>query len=263
MRIVPQRVQDLTLHGSCVCRRTRSLPFQPQLQVPDPAFDAKLQAAGLEAYRSGGTANCPAAPAPCGLPFPGQVIPSSLFDPDALLYFQSSLLPYVNTAGDESTTEIATPTTATEEIVRIDHEINDKWQIFGHFLHDAQATGLAGADLSWNWTTYHTISSVESNPSNSAAIKLTATLSPSLLLEASMNYDGNIINITNSANTLQPSGWINNNFFKNSGSNQQSGVNWGGNGIGGSVATGYGPWHNAAEDYEPRVDIATPTEPSR
>ena len=81
---------------------------------------------------------------------------------------------------------------------------------------------------------------------------VTATLSPSLLLEASMNYDGNIINITNSANTLQPAGWVNNVFFANSGSNEQSGVNWGGNGIGGSVATGYGPWHNAAEDYEPR-----------
>ncbi len=237
-------------------------------QVPDPAFDAKLRAANLEQYRSGNTyandPNCPqpvnGVQPPCPFPFPNQTIPASLFDPNGALYLSepaaTALLPYVNTAGDESTTEIATPTTATEEIVRIDHEINDKWQILGHFLHDAQATGVAGADLSWNWTTYHTISSVESNPSNSAAIKLTATLSPSLLLEASMNYDGNIINITNSANTLQPAGWVNNVFFANSGSNQQTGVNWGGNGVGGSVATGYGPWHNAAEDYEPRVDLS-------
>ena len=61
---------------------------------------------------------------------------------------------------------------------------------------------IAGADLSWNWTTYNTITSVESNPSNSAAIKLSGELSPNLLLEASMNYDGNIINITNSPNVL-------------------------------------------------------------
>jgi hypothetical protein len=56
-----------------------------------------------------------------------------------------------NTGGDKATTEEATPTTVTEEVVRIDHEVNDKWQILGHFLHDSQATGSADADLSWNW----------------------------------------------------------------------------------------------------------------
>jgi hypothetical protein len=237
------------------------------LQVPDPAFDAKLQAAGLEPYRSGGVSTptyvCPAAPAPCGQPFPSdsaglQVIPASLFDPDAVLYLgpTSSLLPRANSTGDVATTEVPTPTTVTEEIVRIDHSVNDKWQILGHYLHDAQATGQAGADLSWNWTTFQSISSVESNPANSAALKLSGELSPSLLLEASMNYDGNVINIINSPNALAPSGWGADTFFKNSGSNQFPGVNWGGQGTGGSIATGYGLWHNAAQDYEPRVDIS-------
>jgi hypothetical protein len=215
-------------------------------QVPDPAFAAKLAAAGLSGYR--------------GQPFPGQIIPHSLFDPDAVLYLSQpagkSLLPYSNTLGDKATTSEATPTTATEEIVRIDHAINDKWQLLGHFLHDAQATGTAAPDLGWNWYTYNTITSVESNPANSAAIKLSGEIAPNLLVEASMNYDGNIINITNSPNTLTPSGWGSDTFFANSGSNQFPGANWGGNGIGASMATGYGPWHNAAEDYEPRVDIS-------
>ena len=211
-------------------------------QVPDPAFAAKLAAAGLAGDR--------------GMPFPNQIIPASLFDPNAVLYYQGSLLPKVNTQGDKATTSEATPTTVTEEIVRIDHKINDKWQLMGHFLHDSQATGVAAPDLGWNWYTYNTISSVESNPSNSAAIKLTAVLSPSLLVEASMNYDGNIINITNSTNALAPSGWTPNTFFTNSGSNQYTGANWGGNGVSTSMATGYGAWHNAAEDYEPRLDIS-------
>ncbi|HLY43640.1 MAG TPA: carboxypeptidase-like regulatory domain-containing protein [Terracidiphilus sp.] len=211
-------------------------------QVPDPAFAARLQAAGLGGNR--------------GQPFPNQIIPASLIDPNAVLYFGSSILPKVNTAGDKATTEEATPTTVTEEIVRIDHKINDKWQILGHYLHDSQATGFADADLGWNWETYNTITSVESNPSNSAAIKLTAALSPELLVEASMNYDGNVINITNSPNTLLPSGWTPNTFFTNSGSNQFVGVNWCGNGVCSSMSTGYGPWHNAAQDYQPRLDIS-------
>jgi len=211
-------------------------------QVPDPAFAAKLQAAGLGGDR--------------GMPFPNQIIPSSLFDPNAVLYLQSSLLPHVNASDDKATTELPTPTTVTEEIVRIDHKINDKWQLMGHFLHDSQATGVAAPDLGWNWYTYNTITSVESNPSNSAAVKLTAALSPELLIEASMNYDGNIINITNSPNTLLPSGWTPNTFFTNSGSNQYPGANWCGNGVCTSEATGYGSWHNAAQDYQPRVDIS-------
>ncbi|HEY1802944.1 MAG TPA: TonB-dependent receptor [Terracidiphilus sp.] len=211
-------------------------------QVPDPAFAQKLAAAGLGADR--------------GQPFPGQIIPASLFDPNAVLYFASSIVPMSNTQGDKATTEEATPTTATEEVVRIDHKINDKWQLLGHYLHDSQATGTAAPDLGWNWYTYNTITSVESNPSNSAAIKLTAALSPQVLLEASMNYDGNVINITNSPNTLTPSGWTPNTFFTNSGSNQFTGANWGGNGIGASMATGYGAWHNAAQDFEPKVDLS-------
>jgi hypothetical protein len=220
-------------------------------QVPDPAFAARLAAAGLSGYR--------------GQPFPGQIIPASLFDSNAVLYLQSSLIPKVAQATtDNSLTSQVTPTTATEEIVRIDHKINDKWQVLGHFLHDAQATGTAAADLGWNSESYSTISSVESNPSNSAAIKLSGELSPSLLLEASINYDGNIINITNSPNVLTPSDWTTANFFTNSGSNQYpglgdvggSGNGINGNGIGVNEETGYGAWHNAAEDYEPRVDIS-------
>jgi hypothetical protein len=212
-------------------------------QVPDPEFQTKLNNAGLGTDR--------------GQPFPGQIVPASLFDPDAVLYYQSSILPHANTLGDKATTEEATPTTVTEEVVRIDHELSGKWQLLGHFLHDAQATGTADADLGWNAETYNTITSVESNPANSAAVKLSGELSPSLLIEASMNYDGNIINIINSKNVLAPSNWVPDTFFTNSGSNQYVGVGWNGNGLGGvNMQTGYGLWHNAAEDYEPRVDIS-------
>ncbi|MFZ1012785.1 MAG: hypothetical protein WAN28_05520, partial [Terracidiphilus sp.] len=222
---------------------TNQVVYVPTVaQVPDPAFAAKLAAAGLAGSR--------------GLPFPNQIIPASLFDADAVQYLNSTLLPRANTAGDKATTSEATPTTATEEIVRIDHSINDKWKILGHYLHDSQATGTADADLGWNWETYNTVTSVESNPANSAAVKLTGELSQDVLIEASMNYDGNIINITNSPNVLHPSSWVPNNFFVNSGSNQYPGANWGGNGIGASLSTGYGAWHNAAQDYEPRVDLS-------
>src|SRR5208282_1503197 len=80
---------------------------------------------------------------------------------------------------------------------------------------------------------------------------------PNLLVEASINYDGNIINITNSANSQLPSGWQKNPLTSSFAITRNSvpGLNY----IGPySVAedTGSAPWHNAAEDYEPKVDIS-------
>ena len=211
-------------------------------QVADPAFAAKVAAAGLVQ----------------GEPFPNQVIPASLFSPDAVLYLQSPLTPKVtNTSNDNSVSSIVNPITVQEEIVRIDHKVNDKWQVLGHYIHDAVTQGYPDADLGWNWESYNTISSTLSNPSNSAAIKVSGEISPSLLIEGSMNYDGNIINITNSKDALLPSGWGGNNFFTNSGSNQFPGMTGiCGQGICVGESTGYGGWHNAAEDFDPKLDVS-------
>ncbi len=216
-------------------------------QVPDPAFATKLAAAGLSGYR--------------GQPFPNQQIPSSLWDNNGALYLQGPLIPHVSAGNtsDQAVTSLTTPTTATEEIVRIDHKVTDKWQLLGHFIHDAQATGVPYADLQWNYESYNTISSVESNPSYSAAVKLSGEISPNLLLEASFNYDGNIISITNSSAALSSNspGWITANYFTNSGSNQYPGLSGlSGKGIGIGEETGYGDWHNAAQDYSPKVDLS-------
>jgi len=216
--------------------------------VPDPAFAAKLQAAGLTPYR--------------GQAFPSvggsQVVPAALFDNNGVLYLNGPLIPHVAESGDKSVQSITNPITVNEEIVRIDHKVNDKWQILGHYIHDSVTQGNPDADLGWNWESYNSISSTLSNPANSAAIKLSATLSPSLLLEASMNYDGNVINITNSSAALYSNspGWINSTFFTNSGSNQYPGATYGGNNFGAGEQTGYGNWHNAAQDYSPKVDLS-------
>ena len=223
---------------------TQEIDIPTVAQVPDPKFAARLTAAGLSGFR--------------GQPFPNQQIPSSLWDANGLLYLTGPLLPKVAKSGDQSVSSITNPITVSEEIVRIDHKVNDKWQILGHYIHDSVTQGYPLADLGWNSESYNTISSTLSNPSNSAAIKLSGTLSPSLLLEASMNYDGNVINITNGPTALSSNsqGWIQSTFFTNTGSNQYPGAAFNGQGIGVTEQTGYGDWHNAAQDYEPKVDLS-------
>ena len=107
----------------------------------------------------------------------------------------------------------------TDYVLRMDHKINDKYQLLGHYLHDAVNQSYAQPMLGWSGASYPTISSVLNNPSYSAVVKLTGTLKPNLLVEATFNYDGNIINITNSANSLIPAGWSVNRFFNNGSKN--------------------------------------------
>jgi len=84
------------------------------------------------------------------------------------------------------------------------------------------------------------------------------------LVEASINYDGNIINITNSANSFVPSGWSVNTFFDTTkviegkfiGQKSLPSFNGFGNPYGTAEQMGNAPWHNAAEDYEPKLDIS-------
>ncbi len=207
--------------------------------VQDPAFNAKLTSLGLTP----------------GQAFPNNTIPYQLFDSNAVLYLNSSILPKANTPDDHNITNVSNPVQVRDDIVRIDHQINDKWQILGHYMHDSVTQGYAQPELGWLWASYNTVTSTLSNPSNSAAIKLSGTITPNLLVESSFNYDGNIINITNSANANILSGWSVNKFFKN-GNPYLPGVT----GFGAPYYTaedmGSAPWHNAAEDYEPKVDVS-------
>ena len=186
------------------------------------------------------------------------IIPHQLFDNNGVLYLNSPAIPKpTNTSNDQVVANPANAIQVRDDIVRIDHKFNDKWAILGHYIHDSVTQGNAEPMLGWLWASYNSITSTLSNPANSAAIKLSGTINPNLLVEASMNYDGNIINIVNSNSGQIPSGWQSNaitpsfKVLKNS----LPGIGY----IGPySVAedTGSAPWHNAAEDYEPRVDVS-------
>ena len=212
-------------------------------KVGDPNFNAKLTSLGLVP----------------GDPFPGNVIPASLFDPNAVLYLNSGIIPHPNSSNGNAIANIANPIDVRDDIVRVDHKFNDKWAILGHYMHDSVTQGNGLPFLGWLWASFNTVTSTLSNPANSAAIKLSGTITPNLLVEASINYDGNIIDIVNSTNAYKPAGWSVNSFFDN-GNPYVPGVG-GGWGAPYFVAEDMGsaPWHNAAQDYMPKVDVSYTT----
>jgi len=199
-----------------------------------------------------------------GQPFPNNTIPHQLFDANAVLYLNSGIIPKPTRSDDKVVSQAQTPINVRDDIVRVDHKINDKWQVLGHYMHDSVTQASGAPELGWDWYSYNTVTSTLSNPSNSAAIKLSGTINPNLLVEGSFNYDGNIINITNSDNSMIPSGWGVNTFFdltkiqqgKSVGQNSMPSMNGFGNPYGTAEQMGNAPWHNAAEDYEPKVDVS-------
>jgi hypothetical protein len=216
-------------------------PVKNPLKVPnvtDPAFNAKLVTLGLT---PGGA-------------FPNNTIPAALFDPNALLYLGTGLIPKPTSANGQAVTSANQPIDVRDDIIRIDHNINDKWHLLGHYMHDAVTQAYASPMLGWSGSSYNTVTSTLSNPSYSATIKLAGTITPNLLLEASFNYDGNIIDIVNSPNSLTPSGWSVDKYFTNRFNNTPN-MHWG-YPYGTSESPGSAPWHNAAQDYMPKVDVS-------
>jgi hypothetical protein len=199
-----------------------------------------------------------------GQAFPGNKIPHQLFDSNAVLYLNAGIFPKPNRTDGKAVSEAQTPITVRDDVLRVDHKINDKWQLLGHYMHDSVTQAYGGPELGWDWYSYNTVTSTLSNPSNSAALKLSGTITPNLLVETSINYDGNIINITNSPNGNTPAGWSVNSFFdltkipqgKFVGQKALPSMNGFGNPYGTAEQMGNAPWHNAAEDYEPKVDLS-------
>jgi hypothetical protein len=188
------------------------------------------------------------------------IVPHGLFDPNAVLYLNTGVIPGP-TAGASTpgynVSNVSNPIDVRDDVLRIDHKVNDKWQILGHYMADQVSQGYADPELGWNGTSYNTITSTLQNPSDSAAVKLTGTINPNLLVEASFNYDGNVINIINSANAQLPSGWAANPVTSSFAitRNALPGVSFG-TPYKTTEDTASAPWHNAARDYEPKVDIS-------
>jgi hypothetical protein len=200
------------------------------------------------------------------------LIPASMMDPNAIKYLNSGIIQAATNNNDQVTNSLSMPTKSRDDILRIDHKINDKWQLMGHWINDATTSMGAQPQLGWLWASYDSVNANMSNPANGAVIKLSGTITPNLLLETSMNYDGNVININNtpigelSANPAF-AGWnihpVENSFplgGTDAKPRNSAPAFAGSNGFGApywtAEDTGVDPYHNAARDYEPKVDLS-------
>jgi Carboxypeptidase regulatory-like domain len=190
-----------------------------------------------------------------GQPFPGNKIPANLMDPNAVLMMNAGTFPAPNLGSGQYISSIAQPTNVREDLVRIDHAINSKLQLMGHYVHDnVHQTYFPPL---WGDSSYPTVGTAMYNPSWAAVIKLTQTISPNLLNETAFNYNGNLITLDPVGVSAQPSGWSATSFFPaaNNFGNRMPEIQLGAP-YGTTWSSSYFPWRNSFNDYQVRDDLS-------
>src|SRR5579859_1159228 len=207
-------------------------------------------------------ANCPGGVAPAGVvqgaQFPGNQIPSCMISPNATALLNAGgnyggIFP-APTSGNQFVGGSNSPTNLREEIIRVDHNFNSKFSVFGHFV-DESVQQTFGTSL-WNWSNTPVQGTTFGNPSYSAVIHTTYAISPTLLNEVAFNYNGNRIIISPIGLVSAPSSFTFNRLFTGPNSdNRIPNIS-----LSGATGTQFGnnswPWYNKADDYQIRDDLS-------
>ncbi|HUN84253.1 MAG TPA: carboxypeptidase regulatory-like domain-containing protein [Terracidiphilus sp.] len=246
----------------------------PAADFPTAGADLAYVPWNEAAFPAGSTVCNPGVPAPCvpktsdpaklalysadhltpGAPFPGNVIPANLIDQNAVLFMNSGAMPKPNYGSTQYLSSPKQPTYVREDVVRIDHNINDKLHLMGHWIHDQMSQTYFPTQ--WSGDSYSTVGDVFSNPSWASVIKLTQTLSPTMLNETSFDVNGNTISVVPAGIYAQPSGWSAGAFFTgNNADNRLPQIGFGAP-LGTTFTDIYWPWHNSFLDYQIRDDLS-------
>lgn len=200
--------------------------------------------------------DCPVNPA-TNQRFPGDTV---TIDPvgQALL----SLIPTANTTHGGFPAVLQTvslPETWREELVRVDHNINDNYRLTFRYIHDSWQTQTQNP-LWGNGTNFENINTEFVGPGTSFVARLNANISPTLLNEFVASYTADHIFLTALNNPPIPSGFAMGSLFNNGFGGKLPAISLGSNpeyGSDGSLTadTGYFPWNNANPVYTYRDNV--------
>ena len=138
--------------------------------------------------------------------------------------------------------------------MRIDENVNSKFTIYGHFVAE-QISQQYGTTM-WSGDNTPAISNTFGNPSYAGVIHTAYVISPTLVNEASFNYNGNRIAILPLGLVNAPSSFTFNRFFTGPNvDNRIPTINLNG-GTGTQYTANWTPWNNVADSYQIRDDVS-------
>lgn len=126
-------------------------------------------------------------PASC-FPTPTTVDPSC-FDPNAVALMGSGIFPApqgIPIKNNNFIEPVSTPTNFDQELFRVDYDINSKMRLMVHYIRESYA--LIPTTTQWGGSDFPTVTSTFDVPSGNIAVRLTDTISPTLLNEVDFYY---------------------------------------------------------------------------
>src|SRR5271167_4118236 len=239
------------------------------LKTPNPIFVPTFGVPNQQVAPSILFANCPGNVAPAGIvsgqQFPGNIIPSCMINPNSAALVAAGIFPANNAVDGSGNAKFTgganSSTTLREEVVRIDHNFTSKFSVFGHYIAEQVSQGFATSQ--WSGDNVPTVGDNFGNPSYSAVVHATYTISPTLINEVAFNYNGNRINIipyaaTGLASLALPTGYDGSNsrlFTGPNNLNRIPNIDLSG-GSGAQFEISSWPWRNKADDYQLRDDVS-------
>jgi hypothetical protein len=229
-----------------------------------PALGAALVASGQTLSTPGADGTCsihtdkPISANPVFHPFTGNAIPANLLDKNAQALLTAGG-PYGGifpkpTSGNQFILPVSLPTNVREEIVRIDHNVSSKFTVFGHFV--AEQISQNYATSMWSGDNVPSVGNTFGNPSYAGVVHTAYTISPTLVNEASFNYNGNRIAITPFGLVSAPANFTFNRFFTGPNvDNRIPSINLNGS-TGSQYTVNWQPWNNVADSYQLRDDVS-------
>jgi hypothetical protein len=134
--------------------------------------------------------DCPVVPGTTN-PYPGNQVP---VDPNGQALLAMIPAPNVGTFGYQSSP--TQPTNWREELIRVDHNINDKNRATFRYIHDSWET-INPTPLWTNAGSFPTVQTDFGGPGTGAVARLTSTISPTLLNEFVFSYTADHIILQN------------------------------------------------------------------
>jgi hypothetical protein len=157
---------------------------------------------------------------------------------------------------------VSTPTTWREELVRIDHNLSDKYRLTFRYIHDSWSTVVPNPLWGTGTSDFQNIQTNFVGPGTSFVARLNASFTPTLLNEFVASYTADHIFLTALNNPAALPAGAMGALFNNGFGGKLPSISLGGNtaydgGANGVLAqdTGYFPWNNANPTYTYRDNL--------
>ena len=191
-------------------------------------------------------------------PFNSNAIPVSLLDPNAQALLTAGgkyggIFPAPNN-GDSFIGGNNLPTSVREEIVRIDQNVSSSFTVFGHLVAE-QVSQTYGTAI-FSGTNVPTVGTSVGNPAYAAVLHTVYVINPTLINEASFNYNGNRFTLVPLGLVSAPADFTFNRYFDGPNNyNRIPGIFAFGS-TGSRYNAGFTPWKNSANSYQLRDDVS-------